>query len=134
MSARLLRFALRNGSGTYSQGLHIAFTEHFTAQNKLVRKGVPMATTSPSLMEKSVSGRQFAAAIEAIKAVHVILASVMTDLAALRRAVLEDADFAESYAKHLREATDTARPLVAEAIEHYDEMISLEQENGEFDN
>ena len=93
-----------------------------------------MATPSPSLREKSVSCSQYASAIEAVKAIHVVLASVMVDLAALRRTVLEDPEFAEQYARHLREASQTTRPLVAEAIEHYDEMISLEQEDNGFHN
>jgi hypothetical protein len=88
-----------------------------------------MATPSPSLRDKSVPVNPVASAIEAVKAIHVVLASVMTDLAALRRTVLEEPDFAEAYAKHLREAAKASKPLVAEAIAHYDEMIGLEQEN-----
>jgi len=88
-----------------------------------------MATPSPSLREMPVCCRQFASAIEAVKALHVVLASVMTDLAALRRTVLEDPESAQRYSRHLREASQTIRPLVAEAIEHYDEMISVAQEN-----
>jgi len=91
-----------------------------------------MATPTPSLREKSVSSSQFASAIEAVKAIHVVLGSVMADLAALRRTVLEDPEFAEQYAKRLHETSRTTRPLVAEAIEHYDQMISLEQENNGF--
>jgi len=91
-----------------------------------------MATPSPSLRENCGSGSQFAVAIEAIKALHVVLASVMSDLAALRRTVLDDPTFAGLYEKNLRAASRTARPLLAEAIAHYDEMIALERENPEF--
>ena len=93
-----------------------------------------MATPSPSLRENSISCSQFVAAIEAVKALHVVLASVMTDLAALRRTVLDDPSFAILYEKNLREASKTTRPLVAEAIAHYDDMIALERENSEFSN
>jgi hypothetical protein len=89
-----------------------------------------MATPSPSLREQSVPGSQFASAIEAVKAIHVVLASVMTDLAALRRTVLDDPDFADSYVRNLREAARASKPLVAEAIAHYDAMIALEEESG----
>jgi hypothetical protein len=93
-----------------------------------------MATPSPSLRNTSVSNSQFASAIEAVKALHVVLASVMTDVAALRRTVLDDPGFAELYEKNLREASKTTRPLVAEAIAQYDEMIALEQGDNSFDN
>ena len=93
-----------------------------------------MATPSPSLRENSVSCSPYASAIEAVKALHVVLASVMMDLAALRRTVLDDPSFAELYEKNLREASKTTRPLVNEAIAHYDAMIALEEQNSEFNN
>lgn len=93
-----------------------------------------MATSTPSVPEKCVSCSHFASAIEAVKAVHVVLASVMTDLAALRRSVLEDPEFTQLYAKHLAAASRAARPLLAEALKHYDEMISLQQESNGFSN
>lgn len=93
-----------------------------------------MATSAPSLPGRCVSCSHVAAAIEAVKAVLVVLTSVMTDLAALRRSVLEDPEFAELYAKHLVAASNAARPLLAEVLEHYDEMISLGQENNGFEN
>ena len=84
-----------------------------------------MATPIPSLQEQAVSGNQFASAVEAVKTLHIVLASVMADLAAIRRTILDDPVFAEQYPKHLRETSRTTRPLVAEAIEHYDQMIAL---------
>ena len=66
---------------------------------------------------------------------EVVLLAVMTDLAALRRTVLDDPSFADLYEKkNLREASKTTRPLVAEAIAHYDAMIALKQDNSEFSN
>jgi hypothetical protein len=61
--------------------------------------------------------------IETIKALHALVATVMADQAALRRTVLEDPSFALSYDVHLKAATETARPLLAEALESYDALM-----------
>jgi hypothetical protein len=92
-----------------------------------------MATPNPSLRDKCVSYSHFVSAIEAVKALHVFLAAVMTDVAALRRATLEDEELFVLYAKYLREASLSARPLLAEAIERYDQMISGEYELADFE-
>lgn len=93
-----------------------------------------MATSAPSLPGKCVSCSHFAAAIEAVKAVHVVLTALMTDLAALRRSVLDDPEFAELYAKHLVAASNAVRPLLAEVLKRYDEIISSGQESNGFEN
>lgn len=93
-----------------------------------------MSAPSPALRENFPAHTQFVAVIEAVKALHVMVASVMADLAALRRTVLEDPELAELYAEHLRSATDTARPLLAEALECYQTMISTEGEPLNLDN
>ena len=82
-----------------------------------------MLNPSPIQQQNSVSP-QFVAAMEAIKALHVMVVSVMTDLSALRRTVLEDQEFQNAYKKHLTQASMTARPILAEAMEDYERMIS----------
>lgn len=93
-----------------------------------------MSIAGPSLREKSLPYSQFVALIETVKALHVMVASVMADLTALRRTVLEDPEFAELYGQHLRDTTRTTRPLLAEAMECYEKMISGEGEPISFDN
>ena len=93
-----------------------------------------MSAPTPALREKFPAYTQFVAVMEAVKALHVMVASVMADLAALRRTVLEDPELAELYAEHLRDATDTTRPLLAEALECYQTMIPTGGEPLDFDN
>jgi hypothetical protein len=61
--------------------------------------------------------------IETVKALHALVATVMADQAALRRTIVEDPSFALSYETHLKAATDTARPLLLEALESYDALL-----------
>jgi len=90
-----------------------------------------MSASSLPIPEKCSCRCQFISAMRAIKALHVTIASVMVDLAALRRSALEDPEFAGLYAKHLKAAADVARPLLAEAMESYEGMISFQEEVGE---
>lgn len=85
-----------------------------------------MSATLPILPESSPSrsSDEFASAIQAMKALHVMLVSVMTELAALRRTMLDTPELRELYEQNLREATSTARPILAEAMECYETMIS----------
>lgn len=61
--------------------------------------------------------------IQTIKALHTIVVSLMADQSALRRALLEDPAMALSYQVHLKDATVTARPLLAEALDSYDALL-----------
>jgi hypothetical protein len=92
----------------------------------LQTKGTRMPTQLSSGESRSC-GCQIQASIEAVKALHVMVASLMADMAALRRTVQADPDFAELYAVHLAETTRTARPLLTEALACYDEMLAMEQ-------
>jgi len=83
-----------------------------------------MANPSPSSPEADSCCIRADAAIESVKALHVVVASLMVDLAALRRAVLEHRQFADAYAKHLADASRSARPIVAEALACYDQMLT----------
>ena len=82
-----------------------------------------MSTQATTLKEYSRDRRDNTAMIEAVKALHVMVAAVMADVAALRRTVLEDPTFALAYDAHLKAATRTVRPLLTEALESYDALI-----------
>lgn len=77
---------------------------------------------------------EFVSAMQAIKALHVMVVSVMTDLSALRRTLLDDPELQNVYAKHLKDASTTARPILAEAMECYETMISGDDATTTFQN
>jgi hypothetical protein len=58
-----------------------------------------------------------------VKSLHATLTAVMTDVAALRRTLLDECGNVVDYRNNLRIAIETARPLVDEAMQSYDEMI-----------
>ena len=58
-----------------------------------------------------------------VKSLHATLTAVMTDVAALRRTLLDEPGNVVDYKNNLRTAIETARPLVDEAMQSYDEMI-----------
>jgi hypothetical protein len=58
-----------------------------------------------------------------VKSLHATLTAVMTDVAALRRTLLEEPGNVVDYKDNLRAAIETAKPLVDEAMQSYDEMI-----------
>ena len=58
-----------------------------------------------------------------LKTLHATLTAVMTDVSALRQTLLEDPKDLVHYKSNLRSAIETAKPLVAEAMQSYDEMI-----------
>ena len=58
-----------------------------------------------------------------VKSLHATLTAVMTDVAALRRTLLDERGNVVDYKNNLRTAIETARPLVDEAMQSYDEMI-----------
>jgi broad specificity phosphatase PhoE len=58
-----------------------------------------------------------------VKSLHATLTAVMTDVAALRRTLLEEPGNVVDYKSNLRAAIETAKPLVDEAMLSYDEMI-----------
>lgn len=72
--------------------------------------------------------------MQAVEALHVMIVSVMADLSALRRTVLQREDLQELYEQHLRDATSMARPILAEAMECYERMITGEEGCSGFQN
>ena len=87
-----------------------------------------MSTSSPlheknSKCSESCGTARFSEMREIIKAYHTILAAVMIDVAALRRAVLEDPTFSVAYDHHLDGARRAAKPLLDEAMTKYDAIF-----------
>lgn len=61
--------------------------------------------------------------VQQVKTLHATVGAVMADVAALRRTVLQDPKEMLEYRNNLLSAIETARPLVDEAMQSYDEMI-----------
>jgi len=61
--------------------------------------------------------------IRHVKTLHATLSAVMTDVAAIRRTLLEEIDDVGDYKSNLLSAIETAKPLVDEAMQSYDDMI-----------
>lgn len=58
-----------------------------------------------------------------VKSLHATLTALMTDVAAIRRTLLDQPGNVVDYESNLRAAIKTAKPLVDEAMHSYDEMI-----------
>jgi hypothetical protein len=71
-------------------------------------------------------GRSRAVAIvvmESLKALHVMVVSVMADLTAVRRTLLSDPALLREYENQLNSAHATAKPLLDEAMKSYDARL-----------
>lgn len=66
--------------------------------------------------------------VKQVRALHATLSALMTDVAAIRRTFLHDRGEMVHYKDNLRSAIETAKPIVDEAMESYDEMIRQIQE------
>lgn len=93
-----------------------------------------MSTPAPSLRESVGLDSYVAAAMESLKALHVMVTSLATDVAALRRTILEEPGFALSYEEHLKAAVSSAKPLLAEAMKVYDQVIDGAESLGRIKN
>lgn len=58
-----------------------------------------------------------------VKGLHMVLSSVMIDIAALRKTSLNKSAVSATYAKHVKKGAEIARPLIDKAMCSYDEMI-----------
>ena len=61
--------------------------------------------------------------LSCVKSLHVTLSAVMVEVAAIRRTMFDNSDDTEIYRGHLKQAIETAKPLVDEAMLHYDFLI-----------
>jgi hypothetical protein len=69
-----------------------------------------------------------------VKSLHAALTGLMTDVAALRRTMLAEPEDKEQYQENLRVALETARPLVEEAMQSYDDMIQSVSDGKSWEN
>jgi len=61
--------------------------------------------------------------VKQVKTLHATLTAIMADVAALRRTVLDEPEGMGLYRTNLRSAIATAKPLLDEAMQSYDQMI-----------
>jgi hypothetical protein len=61
--------------------------------------------------------------VRQVRTLHATLSALMADVAAVRRTVLQDEEDILNYKNNLLSTLETARPLVDEAMQCYDEMI-----------
>lgn len=58
-----------------------------------------------------------------MKSLHATVGAVMADVAAIRNTIFEDPEDIAVYRANLRLAMTTAKPLVDEALNSYDELL-----------
>ncbi|HLZ51516.1 MAG TPA: hypothetical protein VKP61_12240 [Candidatus Acidoferrum sp.] len=73
-------------------------------------------------------------AFEHLRALHATLTAEMTDIAALRRAVLNNPRLLRRYQVALTQEVRVAKPLVVAAMQAYDEAILRVMTNGDLRN
>ena len=61
--------------------------------------------------------------LSCVKSLHVTLCAVMADIAAIRKTMFDNSDNIEIYRTHLKQAIETAKPLVDETILSYDSLM-----------
>jgi hypothetical protein len=67
--------------------------------------------------------------VRQVRALHATLSALMTDVAAIRRTLLQGPGDCINYKNNLRSAIETAKPIVDEAMQSYDEMIRQIEES-----
>lgn len=67
--------------------------------------------------------------VKQVRALHATLSALMTDVAAMRRTFLQSRGDMAHYKENLRLAIETAKPIVDEAMQSYDDMIRQIQES-----
>lgn len=67
--------------------------------------------------------------VKQVRALHAAVSALMTDVAAMRRTLLHDPGDLGQYKNNLRSAMETAKPLVDEAMQSYDETIRQIEES-----
>lgn len=79
-----------------------------------------MSTASLEVQHLSDLRDQLEAILSCVKSLHATLSAVMADVAAIRKTMFEDPDNIDIYKSHLKQAIETARPLVEQAMLYYD--------------
>jgi len=72
--------------------------------------------------------------VQQMKTLHATLGALMADVAAIRRTLLHDAENVARYRENLISTMETAKPLVDEAMQSYEETIRQIEESEELRN
>ncbi|HYY72996.1 MAG TPA: hypothetical protein VE778_05335 [Candidatus Bathyarchaeia archaeon] len=67
--------------------------------------------------------------VKQVRALYATLSALMTDVAAIRRTFLQGRGDMVHYKENLRSAIETAKPIVDEVMQSYDDMIRPIQES-----
>ena len=82
-----------------------------------------MPTPRWKVQHRSVLRPQLEEILSCVKSLHVTISAVMVDAAAIRRTMINNSDDTEIYRGHLKQAIETAKPLVDEAMLSYDFLM-----------
>jgi len=88
-----------------------------------------MLNPAPEVHETQSVHELLVSTVKQVRALHATLSALMTDVAAIRRTFLHGRADMVRYQDNLQAAIETARPLVDEAMQSYDETIRQIQES-----
>lgn len=88
-----------------------------------------MLNPAPEVHETQNVHELLLSTVKQVRALHATLSALMTDVAALRRTLLHGRADMIRYQDNLQAAIATARPLVDEAMQSYDDTIRQIQES-----
>jgi hypothetical protein len=72
--------------------------------------------------------------LSCVKSLHVTLCAVMADIAATRKTIFDNSDNIEIYRTHLKQAIESAEPLVDEAMFSYDSLMQAISDSQQWTN
>jgi hypothetical protein len=72
--------------------------------------------------------------LSCVKSLHVTLCAVMADIAATRKTIFDNSDNIEIYRTHLKQAIESAKPLVDEAMFSYDSLMQAISDSQQWTN
>ena len=72
--------------------------------------------------------------LSCVKSLHITLCAVMADIAATRKTMFDNSDNIEIYRTHLKQAIESAKPLVDEAMLSYDSLMQEISDSHEWAN
>ena len=93
-----------------------------------------MLNPAPEVHETQNVHELLLSTVKQVRALHATLSALMTDVAAIRRTFLHGRADMARYKDNLQAAIETARPLVDEAMQSYDETIRQLQESASWRN
>lgn len=88
-----------------------------------------MLNPAPGVHESQNVHELLLSTVKQVRALHATLSALMTDVAAIRRTFLHGRADMIRYKDNLQAAIETAKPLVDEAMQSYDDTIRQIQES-----